>query len=101
MLSQRKTQKCFFSPLSSGPLQRSRTGFWEGARSAMSHTPVLQWLSAVAGIFAAALWFWSASIRVYPGSLYGGVSPEQMKLMNRQSRLNAWAAVLTGVSVGL
>lgn len=67
----------------------------------MSHMSVLQWLSAVVGLCAAALWFWSASIRVYPGSLYGGVSPEQTTLMNRQSRLNACAAALTGVSVGL
>jgi hypothetical protein len=52
----------------------------------------------VSAIVAAVLWFWSATIRVYPGSLYGGVSQEQKSKMDLQSKLNAGAAALTGLT---
>ena len=57
--------------------------------------PILETISALA---AAGFWFWSATIRVYPGQLFGGVSSEQKAKMDLQSRLNAWAAGLTGLT---
>lgn len=49
---------------------------------------------------SAVLWFWSAKLRpVYPMGYLSGPPQEIVDTVNKQSKLNAWAAVATGLSV--
>lgn len=51
-------------------------------------------------LVSAAFWFWSAKLRpVYPMSYLDGPPDEIVDVVNLQSKLNAWAAAATGLSV--
>jgi len=51
-------------------------------------------------LISAALWFWSARLRpVYPMGYLSGPPQAIVDVINLQSKLNAWAAVATGLSV--
>lgn len=51
-------------------------------------------------LVSAGLWFWSAKLRpVYPMGYLSGPPEEIVNTINLQSRLNAWAAIATGISV--
>lgn len=51
-------------------------------------------------LVSAVLWFWSAKLRpVYPMGYLSGPPQEIVDAVNAQSKLNAWAAVATGLSV--
>ncbi len=51
-------------------------------------------------LVSAGLWFWSAKLRpVYPIGYLSGPPQEIVDAVNMQSKLNAWAAVATGLSV--
>lgn len=54
----------------------------------------------VFALISAVLWFWSARLRpVYPMGYLSGPPQEIVDAVNTQSKLNAWAAVATGLSV--
>jgi uncharacterized membrane protein len=57
----------------------------------------LQISSAVFGLIAAALWFWSAKAKAPPAVLDGGV--RMQKFLDDAARRNMWAAGATGISV--
>jgi hypothetical protein len=65
----------------------------------------LETLSVLAGLIAAILWWWSASVPLPapPGAAFGGVSETDpfYQALILSARLNAWAAIATGLSVCL
>lgn len=51
-------------------------------------------------LISAVLWLWSAKLRpVYPMGYLSGPPQEIVDTVNKQSKLNAWAAAATGLSV--
>jgi hypothetical protein len=51
-------------------------------------------------LISAGLWFWSAKLRpVYPTGYLSGPPQDIVDTVNLQSKLNAWAAAATGLSV--
>jgi hypothetical protein len=62
--------------------------------------PYLNILAFVAALVSAGMWFWAARARVaWPAmGTIGGPAPMVMKDLNRQSKLNQYAAIATGVS---
>ena len=66
----------------------------------MSLTATISWIGIGSGFVAAALWFWSARITPgYPAAYLDGPPPDIKARMDKQARLNAWAAAFTGVTV--
>ena len=60
---------------------------------------VLDKFAIFLSLISAGLWFWSASLKqVIPMGYLSGPPPEIVKRLNLQARLNAWAAVATGLS---
>jgi hypothetical protein len=58
---------------------------------------MIQWATLGTGLVSAGLWFWSALIKVEFGG-YGGLGPENRRKLALQARLNAAAAILTGIT---
>ena len=55
-------------------------------------------MALAAGLLSATLWFWSALIKVDFG-FYGGLGPENRRKLAFQFKLNAAAAIWTGITV--
>ena len=54
----------------------------------------------LSAMISAGLWFWSAKLRpVYPMGYLSGPPQKIVDTVNLQSKLNAWAALFTGLSV--
>jgi hypothetical protein len=63
---------------------------------------ILQWGSVITASVAAVLWFWSAVVRIrpeYPLGLKIKQVQDLSDAVRKQSKLSAWAALFTGVSV--
>jgi hypothetical protein len=84
-----------------------RSGSLSGALAMPHHlerfeTP-LRWVSALVGLCAAGLWFWSAYVPIplAPGAAIGGTLPTDPfnEAIHQSAGLNRWAALITGLSV--
>lgn len=55
----------------------------------------------IAALISAALWFWSAKMRINYSAMgtFNGPAPSVLKQLHQQARLNRWAALATGLSV--